>query len=93
MGLEYKEFMNANNACFENGFKDMVIVPHEYDIGLFKKNYEDNCKEDGVKIYRQDDSYKLRLGFVVDDGNSKVWHTVRLSAFKIDSSSCKSKES
>jgi hypothetical protein len=81
MSQEFIEFMRSG-AFYDYDIEGIAQVFHDSDIEMFKKNYEENSDVEGVKIHKRDDPIRLRLGFVVDDGGSDVWHTVKLSAVK-----------
>ena len=86
MNPEYLDFVAIRPRPFiEN--EDLPQIFHDRDIELYKKIYEDNYKRKDVKMISQADCMTLRLGFIIDDGKSKEWHTVKLGAFKAHLSS------
>ena len=50
------------------------------DIYTFRDDYERCCDIRGSKIYHLNNKYILRIGFVVETLNHKMWHTVRMEA-------------
>jgi hypothetical protein len=48
------------------------------DHDAFQKAYEDAYSQDGIEIHHEDNPMTLRIGFVVIDGDKKVWHTIRI---------------
>ncbi len=82
MNPTYKKFLKeAEEYNKTNGTDDLEYVSHGSKKDSFKKSYEENYKRKGVKIYVCHKPEILRIGFVVVDGDSKTWHTVRLEAW------------
>ena len=76
----YHKFMREPD--FGVSFYEMERITHGSDKDSFRKAYEDNYQKDGIKMFRKDDPKILRLGFVIADKVNKVWHTVRVNAWK-----------
>ena len=82
MNPTYKKFLrDAEEYDVTNGIDDLEQVSHGSKKDSFKKSYEENRKRKGVKIYACHKPKIFRIGFVVVDGDSKTWHTVRLEAW------------
>jgi len=84
MNKEYSKFMREKIGKEYNDF----IIPdhteshdHGSDKESFKYSYEGVYKIKGVKIYHLDKPRILRVGYVIDYGDCKIWHTVRLAAW------------
>jgi hypothetical protein len=79
MKLPYREFMMTHTHihCFD----DLVDIDHGSNKYSFKEIYETYYLEGDVEIYKYDDPGRLRIGFVIIDGNIREWHTVRLEAW------------
>jgi len=80
VNLEFIEFLESG-PYFSGSIDDVTRIHCSYNTELFRKTYEDNYNMKGVKIYRFNKSNKLLGGMVIDDGNSKLWYTMRPSAF------------
>lgn len=65
----------------ESDFPNAVHVTHGSKHKLFKGAYQDAISKPGVKIYYAPKPEILRIGFIVDFGDTQEWHTVRLEAW------------
>ena len=84
MNKTYSKFMREK---IDKDYNDFIVpdytgnTSHGSDKESFKHSYEEVYDIKGIKIYHLDNPEILRVGYVVDYGAHKIWHTVRLGAW------------
>jgi len=84
MNKEYSKFMREKIDKEYNDFfvPDITkIHDHGSDKESFKNSYENVYNTKGIKIYHLDNPEVLRIGYVIDYGENKIWNTVRIAAW------------